>query len=87
VIISVAIEKNGLPAAVRSLLDVGNFGLTVGAAILLGYYLGSYLDRRFGTEPWLLLGCVLLFMVGAFVKFFRSIQGEQGKKSGSSTKI
>lgn len=75
-------RKSFVPA-LQALTHIANFGLTLGAAILLGYYIGSYCDRKLGTEPWLLLVFVLLFMVGAFIKFFRMIQGENGKRNDS----
>lgn len=72
-------KKKGLPGAVRALAEVANFGLYMGVAILMGYYLGSYLDRRWNTEPWLMLVCIVGFMVAAFVKFIQSA-GEVDRK-------
>jgi len=42
------------------------------AAILLGYYLGSYLDQKLGTAPWLMMLLLILFIIGAFIKFWQS---------------
>lgn len=64
--------KKGLGKALRAVSLVGSFGLMIGAAILLGFYLGSYLDRKLGTAPWLMLLFVLLCIVGAFIKFVQS---------------
>ncbi len=71
---SVTPRKKGFTGAVKALADVASFGLTMGAAILMGYFVGSYLDRKFGTSPWLMFLFLLLFMIAAFVKFFQSIQ-------------
>jgi len=43
----------------------------MGASIFMGYFLGSYIDRWLGTYPWFMLLFLILFMVGAFVKFFQ----------------
>ena len=53
---------------------IGSFGLMMGASILIGYYLGSYIDRKLGTSPWFMLVFLILFIVGAFVKFIQSIK-------------
>ena len=65
-------KKQDLGKSVRALSLVGNFGLTMGAGIVIGYYTGSYIDSRLGTEPWFMLVLVLLFMAGAFIKFIQT---------------
>ena len=67
-------KKKGIGKSLQALYVVGSFGLTMGASILLGYWLGSYIDRRLGTSPWFMLLFLLLFMVGAFIKFFQAIK-------------
>ena len=52
--------------------QVGSFGFVMGISILIGYYLGSYLDRKLDTYPWFMLIFILLFMVGAFVEFIQT---------------
>lgn len=74
-------KNNGLPGAVRALAEVANFGLYMGAGILIGYFLGSYLDRRFGSGPWLMLVFIVGFMVAAFVKFIQSAGAVDRKKN------
>lgn len=49
-----------------------SFGITMIAGIFLGFYGGSWLDRRFGTAPWLMLAGIL---AGVAVGF-RSIWSE-----------
>jgi len=50
---------------------VFSFGFTVAAAIVIAYLLGTWLDRKFGTEPWCLIGFLLWFIIAAFVKLFQ----------------
>ena len=61
--------KKDLSNVIKSVSHIGSFGLTMGACILAGYYLGSYIDRKFDTSPWFMIILVLLFMLGAFIKF------------------
>ncbi|MCP4713651.1 MAG: AtpZ/AtpI family protein [Deltaproteobacteria bacterium] len=78
-------KKKGITTSLRALSQVGSFGLTMGAAILMGYYFGSWLDRKFATTPWCMLLFLLLFMVGAFIKFMQStrevLSDNTGKKN------
>jgi len=39
---------------VRTLGYVSTLGISMAAAIGIGALLGLYLDKKFGTEPWLL---------------------------------
>lgn len=48
-----------------------NFGFTMAAAIIVAYFLGTWLDRKFDTEPWCLIGILLWFIGAAFVKLFQ----------------
>jgi len=65
-------KKKGIGQSLRALTQIGNFGFTMAAAILLGYYLGSYLDQKLGTAPWLMMLLLILFIIGAFIKFWQS---------------
>ncbi len=40
-------------------------GVEVAVAILLSLWVGQWLDIRLGSEPWLLLGCMLVGMIAA----------------------
>lgn len=57
----------------RSLADLLAVGMVLIACILLGYFLGSYLDRRWGTSPWMLVAGVLLGTAAGFVQLFRTV--------------
>jgi len=47
-------------------------GMLVGPMLAFGA-IGYWLDGRFGTKPWLLLGGLILGMVGGFANFFRLV--------------
>ena len=71
---------NGTPRpALQRAIGLGFFMV---GSIVGGYLVGSYLDSRFGTAPWLML--VLLFMgiISGFLEFYRvtkKIQEESNK--------
>jgi F0F1-type ATP synthase assembly protein I len=48
-------------------------GTVLVACIVLGYFLGSYLDRRLGTSPWLVVAGVTLGTAAGFVGLFRAV--------------
>ena len=67
-------DKEGLKKSLRAVSLIGSFGFMMGASIFVGYYLGSYIDKKFGTSPWFMLLFLILFMIGAFIKFIQSIK-------------
>jgi F0F1-type ATP synthase assembly protein I len=44
------------------------------ACLAGGYYAGRYLDTRFGTEPWLMIGSLLLCLAGGIVEVCHMIK-------------
>lgn len=48
-------------------------GLTLVACIVVGYFLGSLLDRRLETGPWMTVVGVLLGAAAGFVQLFRTV--------------
>ena len=66
------IDKNFLKAL--SLLS--QIGLSMAACILVGVFLGRFLDSFFNTSPWLLLIFSLLGVGAAFKTLFNMIPKE-----------
>lgn len=52
------------------------FGLTLLAAMFLGFQGGAWLDRRLGTDPWLALLGLVLGVAAAFRILFRDLLRE-----------
>jgi len=48
-------------------------GIELVAPILLGVFVGRWLDGRWGTEPWLLVAGSVLGLVVGFYSFLRSV--------------
>jgi F0F1-type ATP synthase assembly protein I len=72
--------KKDLSNIIKSVSHIGSFGLTMGACILLGYYLGSWIDKKLDTAPWFMMILILLFMLGAFIKFVQETKAVNENK-------
>ena len=67
-------RRDSLKKAYQAFALFGSFGFLMGASILVGFFLGSFLDKRLGTEPWLLIIFLFLAIAGGFIEFFRTFQ-------------
>lgn len=61
--------------ALRDVAPLIGIGTTLAVTVLLGLGVGYWVDRRLGTEPWLLLVGGLLGMALAFYQFYRTVAG------------
>jgi ATP synthase protein I len=66
--------RDSLRKAYQAFAMFGSFGFIMAASILVGYFLGSFLDKKLGTEPWLLIVFLFLAIAGAFIEFFKTFQ-------------
>ena len=57
----------------RELASYSSLGLTVAFSIFIGLFFGIYLDRRFGTEPWLTMVGLGFGIAAAFSNIIRAI--------------
>jgi len=57
----------------RSLMGLMTVGIVLVACIVLGYFLGRYLDGKLGTEPWLAAGGFILGTAAGFLELFRTV--------------
>lgn len=51
-------------------------GLQFALSIVLAAYAGQWLDRRFGTAPWLMLSTLLLGAGGTFYSIYRKLMAD-----------
>ena len=56
----------------RKIAAISSLGLMLPSSIAVGLFFGYYLDKFFGTHPWLLLVFLLL---GIFSGFYSLIRG------------
>lgn len=79
-------EKPGAKPAPGYSKEFGPYvtlGIQLAAAVIVFYLIGSWLDRRYSTEPAFTLGGIMLGTLGGLVKFFKAVI-ELNKESESS---
>jgi F0F1-type ATP synthase assembly protein I len=47
-------------------------GLQLAISVVAFFFLGRWLDDKFGTTPWLMIAGLVLGIVGGFTSFFRT---------------
>ena len=72
--------------SLRKVAPYLNIGGVFAGCLLIGVFLGHWLDGKWGTEPWMLLTGSLLGIVSGFYHFFKVVfglqQGQQGQERG-----
>ena len=66
-------EEKDRASLIRSIGPLMNLGVTFALSIGGLAFLGHWLDRRWGTEPWMTLLGAVLGMVLGFVNLFRVV--------------
>ncbi len=69
---------------VKNLALVTQLGISMALPIVAGVYIGSKLDEYFGTQPILLIICLIVFSIASFINLFK-IAGIKNKKSTKDT--
>lgn len=67
--------KNG---PLRALIDLGYLGFAMGGMVATGALLGYWLDRRWGTTPWLTLTGTLVGMAAGI--FYVVVQAQRASR-------
>ncbi len=58
----------------------GAVGFQLAATVIGGLLFGSWLDKKFGTDPWLTLVGILLGAIGGFYNLIRLLTWKQSRK-------
>ncbi len=58
----------------QPLMGLLSVGTVLVAAILIGWFIGSWIDRRLGIAPWGMVSGVLLGTAAGFVELFRVVK-------------
>ena len=74
-------KSNGTPRP--SLQRAIGLGFFMVGSIVGGYLVGSYLDSRFGTGPWLMLTLVFMGIASGFMEFHRVVKRIQEEEEES----
>ena len=63
--------------------EYAGLGLTFAASILAFLYAGQWLDRRLGTDPWLMISGVFLGAGAAFYSMYRKLMAIQEREDAA----
>ena len=77
-------DDGGGPSRGFSPFRYVGFGAELLAPLIVGVIGGRWLDRRFGTEPWLLLALTVLGAVVGMVNLIRRAMPRGGPGAGKS---
>ena len=58
----------------RKTASLSTVGLELGLSIAVGYLAGDWLDGRFGTAPYCMIGFVLLGSAAGFMALYRALK-------------
>ena len=74
---------SGNQGPMRTVVAVGGLAFVMAVLAVLGWLLGDYLDRRFGTTPWLgLVGTLTGVAAGIFELYIVAQRSERSDKEG-----
>ena len=57
----------------RKIADLSSLGLMLPSSIAIGLFLGYYLDKSLGTQPWLLIIFLLLGIASGLISLIRGL--------------
>lgn len=57
----------------KKIAELSTLVLMLPSSIAVGLFLGYFLDKLFGTQPWLLLGFTILGVVSGFYSLIRGL--------------
>jgi ATP synthase protein I len=63
--------------------DFAGVGLQLAICIIGGLYLGQWLDRKFGTAPWLLFVGVFGGFAAGFYSMYRKLMAAQAREDAA----
>lgn len=65
--------KSPLKFSTRKIVELTSLVLMLPSSIAVGLFIGYYLDKLFGTQPWLLLLFTVLGVVSGFYSLLRGL--------------
>jgi ATP synthase protein I len=81
------LNLNDSSSTFRALGLTGGIGAVMAACILAGYFVGRYLDAKFGTAPWLLIASLLITMVAGFLEVYKIVKKVMKETTRDDKKI
>ncbi len=56
---------------------LSGLGMLFFSSVVVGYLIGNFLDKKFGTEPWFVVIFVTLGSVAAFVEMLKLVKSTE----------
>jgi len=69
----VANRRNGLSRPLKAFALASTISVQFAASILVGWWLGRFLDRKLHTDPWLMLVGLLTGIVAGMVGVYHTV--------------
>jgi ATP synthase protein I len=66
----------------RQYLSLSALGIEIGVTLAIGILIGWYLDRLFGTRPWLIIVFSILGIIAGFRNIVRLARKDWDEESG-----
>jgi F0F1-type ATP synthase assembly protein I len=66
-------NKESVPSISRSLTPFLTMGFQLAAAVVLFFFIGNWIDNKFGVAPIGKLVGVVIGSTGGFIKFFKTV--------------
>jgi len=61
----------------HKIAELSSIGLRLPSSIAIGLFMGYYLDKLFGTQPWLLLIFLILGIASGMISLLKGIKKYQ----------
>jgi F0F1-type ATP synthase assembly protein I len=66
--------QNRQQKSLRNAALASTIGIVLVVSIAIGYFVGSYLDSRLNTSPWLMLVFTLMGIAAGFIEMLRILK-------------
>ncbi len=63
---------------VKALGTIFSLGATLAAGVLVGYWIGSFIDRKLHTDPWFTIGMVIIGVAAGFKSVYDIMVSNKG---------
>lgn len=73
--------KNENKSILKAVGKYSAIGIEVAASVIIGLFIGSYLDKLFNTSPWLIIIFLILGFTAGMRSLFTLIKEEEKKDS------
>jgi ATP synthase protein I len=70
-------RKSSSKTPLHKIAELSSIGLRLPSSIAIGLFMGYYLDKLFGTQPWLLLIFLLLGIASGMISLLKGIKKYQ----------